>query len=339
MTLRRGLKAVKNFISVAVIMISLLSIMFLYFDYSAQLPLIITMTVLVTEYILFIILVRRVRVKLVSRDGNFTHNSSMRFEVLINKRSVYPFKKMEVYLCHISKYGDKKVKRKIEIEMKDRLIQGNIFKIDNLPYGYTDVIIENIYVYDLLGLGSRKIKVYSDKLKVFVMPKKREVDIELPKIPYIGGDDTEIFLEDRGKDSSELYDIREFRDGDKLRQIHWKLSSKTEDYMVRDLVTPIDTNIYVFFDLCNSEGINILLENAVSIAYKMLEFKYAFYIAWLDVETMRIKRKLVSEEMHIEDAVMELMRSPLYEKSDEVMNILDRFLKEDYEVYNLFILS
>lgn len=339
MVLKRSLKTIKNIISVIITITILSSIMFLYFDYSAQLPLIVVVTVLVIEYLLFAILVRRVRVKLVSRDGNFTHNNNMRFEMLINKRSIYPFKRIEVHLCYISKYGNKKVKKKLDLELKDRFIQGNMFRIDNLPYGYTDIIIENMYIYDLLGFGSRKIKGYSEKLRIFVMPGRKEVDIELPKIPYIGGDDTEIFLEDRGKDSSELYDIREFRDGDKLRQIHWKLSSKTEEYMVRDLVTPIDTNIYVFFDLYNSEGINRLLENAVSIAYKMLEFKYAFYIAWLDAETMRIKRKLVSEEMHIEDAVMELMRSPLYEKNDEVLNILDRFLKEKYEVYNLFILD
>lgn len=339
MALKRGFRAVRNIISVIITVMVLTGIMFLFFDYSAQLPLIIVVTVLTAEYVLFAIFAGKVRFKLVSREGNFTHNNSMRFEMMINKRSIYPFKRMEVYLCYISKYGNNKVKKKIILELKDRFVQGNLFKSEKLPYGYTDVIIENVYIYDLFGLGSRKVKGYNDKLRVFVMPKRKETDIELSKIPTVGGDDTEIFLEDRGKDSSELYDIREFRDGDKLRQIHWKLSSKTEEYMVRDLVTPIETNIYVFFDLWSSEGINLILENAVSVAYKMLEFKHAFYIAWLDAETMRVKRKLISEEVHIEDAVMELMRSPLYEKSDEVLSILDRFLKEGQEVYNLFILS
>lgn len=339
MVVKRSLRTVKNVISIISVIGILMGIMFLYFDYSAQLPFITVITILIIEYVIFVILVRRVRFRLVNREGNITNNHSVQFEMWVNKKSIYPFKRMEVYLCYTSKYSGCTIKKKIDIELKDRMVQENRFYIDNLPYGYTDVIIQDVYLYDLMGIGRRRAKAYSRKLKVFVMPKWRDVFIELPKIPYIGGDKTEMFLEDRGKDSSEQYEIREFRDGDKLRQIHWKLSSKTEDYMVRDSVTPIETNIYVFFDLCNTERINQTLENAVSVAYKMLKLKYAFYIAWLDAETMRMQRKLVSEEAHIEEAVMEVLNSPLYEMNDEIRFLLERFMNEKHEVYNLFLLS
>lgn len=37
----------------------------------------------------------------------------------------------------------------------------------------------------------------------------------------------------KGDDPSEIFDIRDFKDGDRFQQIHWKLSSKTGHYMVK----------------------------------------------------------------------------------------------------------
>jgi Ca2+/Na+ antiporter len=339
MLLKKYLKRFTKILSIIVVVVMLASIMFLYFDYSAQLPFVTVTALLLIEYIMFLIFTKKIKVKLINKDKTFMNNNTVHFEIRIDKGSRYPYKRITVDLCRMSKYENEIVKQKLDVELNDDKFQVIRFDTKNVSYGYTDVMIEDICIYDVVGLGSRKLKAYNDKIKVFVMPKVKEVNIEMPKIPYVGGDETEIFLEDRGKDGTELYEIREFRDGDKLRQIHWKLSSKTDEYMVRDLVTPIDTNIYVFFDLCNDGKINLALENAVSISYELVNLKYAFYIAWLDGENMRMRRKLVSEEKHIEEAVMELMRCPLYEKNNEVMNILNRFCRENHEVYNLFILQ
>lgn len=37
-----------------------------------------------------------------------------------------------------------------------------------------------------------------------------------------------------GDDPGETYDIREYRSGDSIRQIHWKLSGKLDDIMIRE---------------------------------------------------------------------------------------------------------
>lgn len=42
-----------------------------------------------------------------------------------------------------------------------------------------------------------------------------------------------------GADPGETFDIREYRPGDPIRQIHWKLSSKTETMMLRELGAPV----------------------------------------------------------------------------------------------------
>lgn len=43
-----------------------------------------------------------------------------------------------------------------------------------------------------------------------------------------------LFRKPPGDDPGETYDIREYRSGDSIRQIHWKLSGKLDDIMIRE---------------------------------------------------------------------------------------------------------
>ena len=47
-----------------------------------------------------------------------------------------------------------------------------------------------------------------------------------------------------------FFDIREYADGDKIQRIHWKLSSKTGDLMVKEGSLPLMKEIHIFIDLC-----------------------------------------------------------------------------------------
>ena len=42
-------------------------------------------------------------------------------------------------------------------------------------------------------------------------------------------------IRDRGYDPSELFDVREFQNGDRLQSVHWKLSARTDELMVKEL--------------------------------------------------------------------------------------------------------
>lgn len=55
----------------------------------------------------------------------------------------------------------------------------------------------------------------------------------------------------KGDDPSEIFDIREYADGDKIQRIHWKLSSKTGDLMVKEGSLPLMKEIHIFIDLCS----------------------------------------------------------------------------------------
>lgn len=339
MLMRRKLRPLKNALCLLILLGILLAFMCLYFDYSAQLPLVIGGSVLLIQYLLFVINTRRVRVHIISDENVFYNSKKAGLSVGINKRCIYPFKKFEVLLRYDSKYGNGNQIQNINMELKDSVVQRQNISLDNVPYGYTTVKMEKAYLYDMFGFASYRLKGKPEDISLLMIPEPKSVEIDMPKIPFVSGDETEIFYEDRDKDGSETFEIREFERGDTLKKIHWKLSMKMDDFMVRDTVRGIQTNIYVFVDLCKDGKFPEVLEKSISIARELVSNGYPFYFAWLDASDMRMKRKLVIEESMVYSCFAEVMKYDWYVKNAGVMEMLDRFSGEGKEIYNLFILK
>ena len=51
-----------------------------------------------------------------------------------------------------------------------------------------------------------------------------------------------------GDDPSELYDIREYRAGDRISRIHWKLSERGEEVYVKEGGLPLDQSPFLAVD-------------------------------------------------------------------------------------------
>ncbi len=104
---------------------------------------------------------------------------------------------------------------------------------DNAVFHYRggyEIGIRDLYVYDTLKMI--RIRMRRDNLRpVFVMPRRPVI--------VTGGEgaasevNTTEVRNMRGTDRTELTEIKEYKMGDGLRDIHWKLSSKTQDIMVK----------------------------------------------------------------------------------------------------------
>lgn len=99
-------------------------------------------------------------------------------------------------------------------------------------------------VYDHLGLFSIHVRSANPKT-VFVMPS--EIKMELPY-------DLNRFLARSwrpkpGGGFAENHEIRNYHPGDNLNQVHWKLSAKTGDLMVRESMEPEHGTMLLTLDI------------------------------------------------------------------------------------------
>lgn len=86
-----------------------------------------------------------------------------------------------------------------------------------------------VYLYDLMHLIRIKKKI-NGMTTVSVLPRMLEGSTS----GYDGGSGEELFVSSLDRSASYDYgDIREYRPGDAMKRIHWKLSSKSEELQVK----------------------------------------------------------------------------------------------------------
>lgn len=52
----------------------------------------------------------------------------------------------------------------------------------------------------------------------------------------------------KGQDRTEVFEMRDFRNGDSLKSVHWKLSARFDELLVREPSRPAEHNIVLLFD-------------------------------------------------------------------------------------------
>ena len=67
-------------------------------------------------------------------------------------------------------------------------------------------------------------------------------------------EDSEVYSQEKpGQDLSETFQIREYRPGDSIRQMHWKLTQKLDRPIVRDPSLPITRSVLLLWERTAAE--------------------------------------------------------------------------------------
>ena len=99
--------------------------------------------------------------------------------------------------------------------------------------GIMEITCDRLWVWDALGLFRWRVKV-NDLAQVYILPKP--VAGELPELA--GNRQAALWVPKPGGGFSENHELRLYRPGDDLRNIHWKLSRKTGKLIYREAMEP-----------------------------------------------------------------------------------------------------
>ena len=113
--------------------------------------------------------------------------------------------------------------------------------------GTYDIGVRCFYVYDFFRIFRARVDVDSFTT-VYVLP--RRLTQEDTEAHSISDDTVRTVRSPLVVDKLEVSDIRDYRNGDSLKSIHWKLSSKSESFIVKDYNTGKGVQRYRCWDSC-----------------------------------------------------------------------------------------
>lgn len=180
-------------------------------------------------------------------------------------------------------------------------------------------------VWDYLGLFSRKVRYRGDAC-VNVLPGFYRMEITVSeRTRNFPMDGEEYDAHRSGDDPSEIFQVREFRDGDTLQRVHWKLSAKADELMTKELGRPIGYSVLVLVDFHMDgekgrlEKMDAVFELAAAVSFSMQQAGVRHFVVWFDKEQDGVCRACVREEEQVYELVDCLLGAEPYEQEIDLM--------------------
>lgn len=191
--------------------------------------------------------------------------------------------------------------------------------------GSIQLEITRVWCYDLLGfvaipMPSQYWKALEPE-RLLVLPRLCEMPVMVSRQSRdFAGESEEHSKERGGDDPSEIFRIRDYQPGDKLRSIHWKLSAKTGAPMVREqslpLGCPVDFYLNLYQPTMRRKRVSLkrdsYLQIAASVSHSMIQEGCRHYVIWFDRERDDICRYRIENEEDIYEMLFRLGRLLTY---------------------------
>lgn len=193
--------------------------------------------------------------------------------------------------------------------------------------GNVAITVEKVRIYDYLNIFAWTIGKHFETQDILVLPPVKEMYLGKDRWYNETNEDSDRFsIYKKGDDPSEIFDIRGYADGDKIQRIHWKLSSKTGELMVKEGSLPLTKEIHIFIDLCvkgsreeRNQNINLLVQGIYSIAMFMIEHHIPQVYIWYDKKNGVIQEYSVEQEEELYWMFQELFKCSTTTQENELL--------------------
>lgn len=147
---------------------------------------------------------------------------------------------------------------------------------------------------DLLGLFSLPVRVQG-RADLLVLPVPAEA--ELPP-ETAGAEQPGRILRPRpGGGPGEDYELRDYRPGDPMRQVHWKLSTKRADLVVREVLEPVQAALLLCFDHFGPpEELDGVFDRLCALSRRLTELERPHCVLWIHPSTGAVEQSPVDGE-------------------------------------------
>lgn len=257
-------------------------------------------------------------------------------EIKITNHSKLPIANVAVGICYIDGFDETEYSERTSgmVDSDSTVILR--LKVTAKYAGKIHFRLNEARIYDYLKLFGWTINISKELLQVLVVPDMYEVHMNVNDMSFRLKEEGNTHSHDRsGDDASEVFDTRDFRDGDTLQRVHWKLSAKTDQLLVKEFSMPVENMVLLLADLFlakgqkwNHEQMDGMLTLIASLSYSLLLQGCAHEVVWYASEQAEIKRLDIVSEEDIYEMSGQLVDAGVYSKQYE----LEEIYRESYSL-------
>ena len=280
----------------------------------------------------------KVNMQIMIPDSRVFRKEMFQIRVELKNSSRFPVSQLMVRLA-LRAFPEKE-----ELLLKGKLMLDSgergclCFQMDSTHCGCLEIRADRLIVTDFMGAFQRSCKIDSEKkAMIFIMP---ETSLEGRSFPESEGifKDEEGNSDKQGNDILDVSEIRNYQEGDPLKLIHWKLSARREELMVREMADPAERLTWLYLNLQetpgqpgvrrNPDAWDHFVETVADVSAMLLKTEKRHMVLWIDSLESRIMRSSVSDEVSRQEMLCRLLLTDTFLTGDDSLLLKELYLDE-----------
>lgn len=209
----------------------------------------------------------------------------------------------------------KKSRRNLAGLVRGRGQEQSDFEISAEHCGFVNLTLQRLHVWDYMKLFGPRVRGKRMSRQVPVFPRRYVLHVESASgesMQALGTNLTPLPL--AGTDVREVQQYREYQEGDSVKNIHWKLSARSEELWVKEFSRSDERRVELFLDLiernaCSAEEMDAFYEVFLALLLGLLEKYDSVYLYWYCWQEKALIVQRVTGEEQYQETLAKLYRT------------------------------
>lgn len=246
----------------------------------------------------------RCRLELSAAPASLERGEAGRWQVSVQARSVLPLARLTLRLTGENLLTGEKERRRLVLSGVARR-RPSALPVSSAHCGLWELRVDKARAFDYLGLFSLPVRLPPPARMIY---RPVPIPAQPPRIPEGQGlraSPVSVSRAGPGED----YDLRDYRPGDPMRSVHWKLSSKWDELIVRERSEALVPLPLLTLDRFGPpEALDRLLDRLLGLSRALLDAQRPHGVLWLDADGLP-QLRVVSDEKQFNDCLLDLLGS------------------------------
>lgn len=272
-----------------------------------------------------------------SKDQGTIKNSKVPVTVKLHNKSFFFITKLIVHVTMENELTGERKKEQLIFAMNPFQQASFTMYFQSSHSGKVNIHISSMTLYDLFGF-LKVVQPLDKRTDVFVFPTSYQI-ADQSKVKNIY--EQHHLLEEttqRTGTSNEYLNIRPYVAGDSVKQIHWKLSSKLDEIVIKETSDTKGDAVFLLFESViedikakpSVEQIDTMFELFVSFIKTFLQEKNPVSIAWFNDKSGSLQIETLEHEQQLERLMPTLLQIKF---TSNQSNVLQQY-KNTFNAYN-----
>lgn len=230
----------------------------------------------------------------------------------IENKSVIPIEELKINFKIYNYFYENREEYSIIVAALPKKSRSTKITLSGIYCGRMMVEAVSMKVFDMFGMFAFD-KELSCLREVLIMPSKQE-KFEKVDLSVLGVSDDEELQYRKGDDVSQISQIRDYVPGDRLQNVHWKLSAKSSELQVKEFSMPYSEDVVLLLEFyVNKEEPEVfdeLIETLYAFSMDLIRQGRKFAVMYHGSGSYQLER---TEVFH-EDDLMTMIHELYYAK-------------------------